>query len=189
VDTGARQGELLGLEWRDVDLNRSTITIRQSLEEVKGHLLLKPPKTKAGVRTIVISATAQDALQSHRKAMLAEGHCRPDAPVFCGPRRGLHLRKSDVFRRSFSPILNRAGVKFRFHELRHASATLLLADGQDVKTVQARLGHSAAVTMDIYAHAIDRGQGQAAGRMNTIFKSAADAAKKDAEGRTVANGY
>jgi integrase len=190
VDSGARQGELLGLEWRDVDFNRSAIAIRQSLEEVKGHLRLKPPKTKAGVRTIAISPTALDALQAHRKAMLAEGHCRPDAPVFCGPRQGLHLRKSDIFRRSFAPILNRAKLRFRFHELRHASASLLLADGQDVKTVQARLGHSAAaVTMDIYAHAIDRGQGQAAGRMDSIFKAATDAAEKAAEARKAANGY
>jgi integrase len=102
--------------------------------------------------------------------MLGEGHCTPETPVFCGSRRGQWLRKSDVFRHSFAPILKRAKLKFRFHDLRHASASLLLADGVDVKTVQSRLGHSAAaVTMDIYAHALDRGQQTAADKMQTLL--------------------
>ncbi|MBA4066424.1 MAG: hypothetical protein C0501_22465 [Isosphaera sp.] len=102
--------------------------------------------------------------------MLAEGRCTPDTPVFCGSRRGQWLRKSDVYRHSFAPILKRAGLKFRFHDLRHASASLLLASGVDVKTVQSRLGHSAAaVTLDIYAHAIDRGQQTAADAMQGIL--------------------
>jgi integrase len=61
-------------------------------------------------------------------------------------------------------------LKFRFHDLRHASASLLLANGVDVKTVQSRLGHSAAaITMDIYAHALDRGQQIAADKMQAIL--------------------
>jgi integrase len=64
----------------------------------------------------------------------------------------------------------KAKLKFRFHDLRHASASLLLADGVDVKTVQSRLGQTAAsITMDIYAHAVDRGQQAAAEKMDAIL--------------------
>ena len=117
-----------------------------------------------------LSLAGFDVAGVNRKAMLAEGHWTPDAPVFCGTRSGSWMRKSDVYRLSFQPILKRAGLKFRFHDLRHASATLLLADGVDVKTVQSRLGHSAAaVTMDIYAHALDRGQQTAAASMQALL--------------------
>jgi hypothetical protein len=73
------------------------------------------------VRTITVSAATVAALEDHRKKMLAEGHCRPDAPVFCGVRRGQWLRKSDLHRHRFRPIIARAGVKCRFHDLRHVS--------------------------------------------------------------------
>jgi integrase len=170
IDGGLRQGELLGLVWRDLDLDRKTVRVSRSLEEVGGKLATKAPKTASSIRTVKLSATTVDALKDHRKAMLAEGHCTSDAPVFGGVRRGQWLRKSDVYRHSFAPILKRAGLKFRFHDLRHASASLLLAAGQDVKTVQLRLGHSAAaITMDVYAHALDRGQDAAAARMQSIL--------------------
>jgi integrase len=72
----------------------------------------------------------------------------------------------------FKPILDRAGVKCRFHDLCHASATLPLAGGIDVSTVQSRLGQSSAtITLDVYAYAIDRGQPQAAAMMNGILAS------------------
>jgi integrase len=172
VDSGLRQGELLALQWNDLDLEKGTVRVCKSLEEVGGSLNLKQPKTKSASRTVAMSDTTVRALKDHRKAMLAEGHCNPTAPVFCGSRRGQWLRKSDLFRHSFRPILDRAGVKCRFHDLRHASATLLLASGIDVKTVQSRLGHSSAtVTLDIYCHAIDRGQQQAAAMMNGILAS------------------
>lgn len=170
IDGGLRQGELLGLNWKDLDLERGTVRVNKALEEVGGELRIKPPKTKSSERTVKLSAATAEALRVHRTAMLAEGHCTPETPVFCGSRRGQWLRKSDVFRHSFSPTLTRAGLKFRFHDLRHASATLLLSEGVDVKTVQSRLGHSAAaITLDIYAHAIDRGQQVAADKMQALL--------------------
>jgi integrase len=64
--------------------------------------------------------------------MIEEEHHGLEQTVFCGSRHGQWLRKSDVYRHSFAKILKKAGLKFRFHDLRHASATLLLADGVDV---------------------------------------------------------
>ena len=177
IDGGLRQGELLGLNWKDLDLERGTVRVNKALEEVGGNLSIKPPKTKASERTVQLSDATVGALREHRKAMLAEGHCSPDSPVFCGPRKGQWLRKADVYRQLFAPTLKRAGLKFRFHDLRHASASLLLAGGIDVKTVQSRLGHSsAAVTMDVYAHAIDRGQRTAADKMQGILTAKPKAA-------------
>lgn len=159
VDSGLRQGELLALTWADVDFARGTVRVNKSLEEVGGVLRVKEPKTRSSVRVVDLLPATVAALTAHRERMTAEGHGGDDAPVFCGVRRGQHLRKSDVYRLSFAPALRRAGLKFRFHDLRHASASLLLADGLDVKTVQARMGHSAAaITMDVYAHAMGLGQ-------------------------------
>lgn len=170
IDGGLRQGELLALTWKDLDADRGTIRVCKSLEEVGGKLALKAPKNHSSIRVVMLSPSTLNTLAEHRKAMLAEGHCTPDKPIFCGPKLGKHLRKSDIYRHSFGPILKRAGLKFRFHDLRHASASLLLACGVDVKTVQSRLGHSAAsITMDIYAHAMDRGQQSAADEMQRIL--------------------
>lgn len=172
IDSGLRQGELLALEWPDFSAERGTIRVNKALEEVGGVLALKAPKNQSSVRMVKLSAATVEALQKHQRAMLKEGFAA--SPIFCGPRLGKHLRKSDVYRHSFEPILKRAGLKFRFHDLRHATASLLLAGGVDVKTVQSRLGHAAAsTTMNIYAHALDRGQQTAADAMQGILTSKA----------------
>jgi integrase len=105
--------------------------------------------------------------------MLAEGSYATEKPVFCGSRNKGWLRKSDVYRHSFAPTLKRAGLKFRFHDLRHACASLLLAVGTDIKTVQERLGHSTAtMTLNTYSHVMAGAQSQAAAKLNAILKAA-----------------
>jgi integrase len=174
LDSGCRQGELLGLIWTDLDWDHAELTISRSLEEVGGELALKEPKTAKSRRTVALSAFTVAALQEHRKAMLAEGSYGPDKPIFCGVRNKTWLRKSDVFRHSFAPILKRAKLTFRFHDLRHACATLLLATGTDVKTVQERLGHSTAtMTLNTYSHVMAGAQSQAAAKLNAILTGAA----------------
>ncbi|MBM3997714.1 MAG: site-specific integrase [Planctomycetes bacterium] len=173
IDSGCRQGELLALIWRDVDFERGTISITKSLEEVHGVLAIKPPKTKKARRTITLSAFTLEALAEHRQAMLAEGSYKPDAPIFCGSRSGSYLRKSDVYRHSFEPILNRAGLSFRFHDLRHSCASMLLVTGTDIKTVQERLGHSTPIqTLNTYSHVMAGSQSAAAEKLNAILASA-----------------
>jgi integrase len=67
-----RRGELLGLRWSDVDLDRASLTVAQSLEQTASGLRFKPPKTKRGRRTIALSATAVDVLCQHKVAQLEE---------------------------------------------------------------------------------------------------------------------
>jgi integrase len=139
---------------------------------VGGELNLKEPKTKRSRRTITLGFSL-DALRDHRKAMFAEGNYAADKPVFCGQRNRSWLRKSDVHRHSFAPALARAGLKFRFHDLRHACASLLLANGTDVVTVQQRLGHSTPVqTLNTYSHVMAGAQQAAALRLGEVLKKA-----------------
>jgi integrase len=120
-----------------------------------------------------LSAFTLNVLQEHRKAMLAEGNYGPDKPIFCGVRSKTWLRKSDVYRHSFLPILRRAGLSFRFHDLRHACASFLLMAGENYKTVQERLGHSTAtMTLNTYSHALEGAQAQAAAKLNNILANA-----------------
>jgi integrase len=181
LDSGAREGELFGLYWSDVDFAASCIQVRRSLEETKDTLRVKDCKTKQSRRKITLSPFALGALQEHRKAMLAEGHYRPEGPVFCDTQGGF-LRKSNVLRRSFQPILRCAGLPhFRPYDLRHTCATLLLLAGENPKVVSERLGHGTiAQTMDTYSHVLQTMQERAAAKLDAIFRATAGSAAANA---------
>ena len=127
---------------------------------------------------------ALDALHDHRKKMLAEGHTT--GPIFCD-REGGWLRKGNVLRRSYWPVIERANRKateaarnegtepvalprIRFHDLRHTCATLLLLENVNVKVVSERLGHaSVQLTLDTYSHVLPTLQQKAADSMDGIL--------------------
>ena len=94
--------------------------------------------------------------------------------MFCDTNGGW-LRKSNVQRRHFTPLLKRAGLRpLRFHDLRHSSAPLLLLAGEDVRVVSARLGHNAtSTTQQTYQHVIEGMDRRAADRMDRVFRKAA----------------
>ncbi len=118
---------------------------------------------------------AADALAEHRKRMLAEGNYAPDKPVFCDSEGGW-LRKSNVQRWHFNPILKRSGVaRLRFHDLRHSAASLLLLRGEDLKVISSRLGHtSISTTADTYMHVLPSLGKQAAATMDGLLRQAAE---------------
>lgn len=170
LTTGMRQGELLGLQWEDVDLKTGTVYIRRTLLELKGKLTLG--ETKSGRnRRVDLPDIAVETLREHRKRMLAEGH--PGPWVFCDTQGG-PIRKSNLTRRWFKPLLQRAGLPdIRFHDLRHTAATLLLTLGVHPKIVQERLGHSQiSLTLDTYSHVLPSMQREAARKLDTLFESA-----------------
>jgi integrase len=184
VETGMRQGELFGLQWPDIDFTGGTIQVQRSLQELRGELELKPPKTSAARRRILVSAFTRDALHEHRKRMLAEGWDVKAGQVFVDEKGGF-LRKSNVSRRSFRSIMKRAGLpRIRFHDLRHTAATLLLMADENVKVVSERLGHKKIeITLNTYSHVLPTMQQGAADKMNRLFMGS-----KDEEGRGAAGG-
>ena len=103
--------------------------------------------------------------------MMAEGNAGPW--VFCD-KNGGPLRKSNLTRRDFKPLLKAAGLPpIRFHDLRHTAATLLLAQGVHPKIVQERLGHSQiSITLDTYSHVLPSMQRDAAQRLDDLFSEA-----------------
>jgi integrase len=170
LDSGARQGELLALTWADVDLYAGNIRITKSLQELKGKLKVKATKTKGSRRTVAVSRYTADALRNHLQAMLKEGHYSKDSPVFCDTEGG-HLRKSNLQRRSFTPLLKVAGLSgVRFHDLRHSTASLLIDRGEDIKTISSRLGHNqTSTTLNIYSHRMEGAQARAAEKIGGIL--------------------
>ena len=116
---GLRQGELFGLQWTDVDFDAGHVVVQRSIEERNGKLRAKEPKSGKG-RKVDLPKVTMAALSKHRAAMLAEGNIA--GPVFCDTAGGW-LRKGNVYRRSFSPLVKSAKVPvIRFHDLRHTCA-------------------------------------------------------------------
>jgi integrase len=171
LDSGAREGEAFGLRWMNIDWTGRAVHIVRQLEEVKGTLQLKELKTKKSKRRVALTSFTMEALEQHRKAMLAEGNYRLDGPVFCDIQGGW-LRKSNVLRRSFRPILKRAKLpQIRPYDLRHSSATLLLLAGEDSRIVAERLGHSTTrLTQDTYQHVLPGMQERAASKLDALFR-------------------
>jgi len=169
--TGARQGELLALQWDDVDLARGTISIRRSLANVDGKLILQEPKTESSRRSIAIGSNVVAALKAHRMTLLARG-LRASAWVFPNEAGG-PMDKRGLMRRIWYPLLERARVRrVRFHDLRHTAASLMLLNGVHPRVVQERLGHaSIAITMDLYSHVAPSLQREAADQVDRLFAS------------------
>ena len=156
---GLRLGELLALRWADVDTDARTLRVTGTLQRTRGCIEIAEPKTKQSRRRVELTTRAVDALRRHRAAQNAERLALGEAwldrgLVFCN-ERGDYLNDSHLRRRSFQPLLERAGLPrtFRFHDLRHSAATLLLGMGTHPKVVSAMLGHSSiAITLDLYSH-------------------------------------
>lgn len=168
ASTGLRIGECLGLRWDDLDLSKRELHVRHSLAEVRGKHILQEPKTQASRRTIPLPARSVDRLRSYRRSLGAVPHAR--MAIFVD-RNGQWLRKSNLMRRLWHPLLKRAGLpKLGFHALRHGHASALLAAGESVVDVSARLGHrDPAITMSVYAHALPDRAREVADRVDELL--------------------
>jgi integrase len=158
VYLGLRRGELLGLRWRDIDLEDGTLQVRHTLQRVDGDLQFLPPKTRSSQRTVPLPAPCLDALRTHRveqgKERLAAGPRWVDEDMVFSTRIGTPI-EPDNLRRSWYRVRTVLGdPPPRLHDLRHTCVSLLLAEGAPPHVVQQIVGHSAIdVTMTIYAHA------------------------------------
>lgn len=173
--TGLRQGELLGLRWGDLDLDaRKTLHVRHSLARVKGKLELLEPKTDRGRRTVVLPEVVITALRAHRTRQLMDrlhaGSRWMDTGHVFTTTVGTPLDAASVTR-SFQQLLDRGGLpRCRFHDLRHAAATFLLAQGFTLEDVKNLLGHSSIVlTSNTYGHVLEQRQQQVARGMDAVL--------------------
>jgi integrase len=159
ITTGMRQGELIGLQWKDVALDGGTLRVNRSVYEG----VVSPPKTNAGRRTIRLSKLAVSALRQHRVNAATQSE-RISEWVFPNAR-GTTIGHQNLHNRSWKPLLRRAGLphSVRFHDLRHSCISLLLAKGVPVKVVSEMAGHAdISVTLSVYGHVLPDMQGIAA---------------------------
>jgi integrase len=174
--TGMRRGELLALRWKDVDLEQSTLTVRQTLEQTKAGLRFKPPKTKRSTRTIALSPSVVEVLQAHKVRQLEErmklGLGRDSAGLVFSKLDGEPLNPRN-FSKEFTRLVARAGIRpVTFHGLRHTHITNLLREGVHPKIASERAGHaSVAITMDVYSHAIPSLQEEAALKIDAALRT------------------
>lgn len=155
VTTGMRQGELIGLRWQDVDWTRREVTVNQTMQRLKGVYSAKPPKTPRSRRTIPLTDTAYRLLSEHRAAMLARppDARRKDQGLVWSREYGAPL-DATWLGRDFGRLIAAAGLpRQRFHDLRHAAASMMLAQGMPMRAIADMLGHSTpSVTANTYAH-------------------------------------
>jgi integrase len=159
--TGLRFGEAAGLTVDDVDLDRCRLSVNWSVTESgSGELHRDSPKTYRR-RTVPIPAFLRDRLAAHIAGRA------PDEPLFTSPKGGL-LRNSNFRHSIFDPAVRRAGLApLTPHNLRDTAASLAVASGANVKSVQRMLGHaSAAMTLDVYSGLFDAELDDVADRMD-----------------------
>ena len=143
--TGLRQGELLGLRWRDVDFDARKLRVVSPF--VRGEF--GDPKSAGSGRSVPMAERVAVALAELRE----RSHYSHDRDlVFCHPETGKPLDRSKLVRR-FKQALDRADVhRITFHELRHTFGTRMAAAGTPMRTLQHWMGHADSKTTQIYAH-------------------------------------
>jgi integrase len=158
--TGMRRGEVLGLRWRDVDLDSARLAVAHTITTVGHDVVMGPPKTPRSRRNVDLDRRTVAALREHRKAQrerrLSAGPAwdgKHDLVVCDELGRPVH---PDSFSREFERCARALGLpKIRLHDLRHTHATLALKAGVHPKVVSERLGHATiSVTLDLYTEVI-----------------------------------
>lgn len=192
VRTGLRTGELLALEWPDVDLTRGRLSVSRQMVDTgtpgEHRYAVCPPKG-GKVRTVVLDADTCDLLLNWRRrqsgsVVVAAG--RGPSRVFPG-RPGARANKAALlhsFRRDQAAFAEAhpelALPPLCTHDLRHTHASLLLAAGVDVKVIQERLGHSSArITLDTYSHLMPDAHAGAAEKLSVLLSGGQRSANQE----------
>src|SRR3954463_6151221 len=172
---GLRQSEALALQWKDIDLLNSTLTVRRSIHRVRGGgLIYEEPKSKRSQRTLALPLPLVVELHRHKavqlgERMLAGSEWHDEDLVFAQPNGRPIDKKTD--HDDWTRLLQKAGVRHvRLHDGRHTAATLLLSENVHPRVVMELLGHSQMrTTMDIYSHVMPALAREAADRMGALL--------------------
>ncbi|MFE0035786.1 tyrosine-type recombinase/integrase [Streptomyces sp. NPDC059015] len=181
LHTGLRKGELLGLRWEDLDLDRGTAAVRRTLQRTSNaglHTL--PTKTRASERRIALPARCLHSLKHHHQQQQqrereAAGTTWQDSGHVFATTQGRAIDPTNLTR-AFTTLLRRAGLRrIRFHDLRHSTATLLLEQGVELVVIKELLGHAhIGVTATVYAHVRLRLQRDAIDTLSTALDGPAN---------------
>ena len=174
IFTGARQGELVGLKFSDIDFFNSKMTICRSAYKLKG----QPVKTKAPksnkIRTVSVNASCMSLLEKLFKLHKAEAAALGDkwkGGDWVFTQWDGEIMHPQTPSRQFDKFLKHNNIAHRkFHSLRHTSATLLLYNGTDLKTVQERLGHADITTTNKYLHLVEQADAAAVNSLEKLLE-------------------
>ncbi len=187
VTGGMRRGELFGLKWSDLDLEKRRYKVQRSLDYLYGPAQEKEPKRESSRRSGILLPEVVSALRQHKRRQLehrlmAGPRWEENGYVF-PTRRGTPQRADNMLKRSLKPLCAGASLRpLTFTDLRHSCATFLAFLGVHPKTAQKILGHSSiAVTMNVYTHALDEMQEDAARRYREFLFGGEDAEEEDTE--------
>ncbi|MGA8422065.1 MAG: site-specific integrase [Pseudolabrys sp.] len=172
--SGARRGELLALRLKDFKADAGTLRIERSLEQTKGRLRFKSPKTKHGRRTITLPPAIVAELRAHllrqqeRRLALGLGRARPEDLLFARWDGG--ARSPHWLTQKFGQAMQALKIeKVTVHSLRHTHASQLIAAGMDVLTISRRLGHGSPTITLYYGHLFRNTDGRAAEILEATF--------------------
>ncbi len=176
LTSGLRLGELQALRWHDVDLDARKLQVVATYQGMTdGEPVFAEPKTARSRRTVHLAEMAADALSRHRtqqlERRLGAGPAWKEYGLVFANGLGRPVDGNNIRTRSFARVLARAELPpMRFHALRHAAATLLMAEGVPIKAISEMLGHSdITTTLRIYAHVLPSAHEQAANAMDRLF--------------------
>lgn len=176
--TGMRRGEICGLTWDHVNLEKGTILINRQLQNIQGQpggFRLVSTKSSKG-RTITVATSVVEVLKKHRakqaEARLLAGPIWKDEGFVFTDDTGSHLSPNTLYHNYKRLVASIGMPDARLHDLRHSYAVAALRAGDDIKTVQGNLGHhTASFTLDTYGHVTEEMKQASADRMNSFIKS------------------
>lgn len=174
--SGLRRGELLGLRWKDVDLDAGSITVTQNLVKTNKEVIFQEPKTKLSRRTVNIPPAVVKELRAHKARQAGDKLLHGDKYS----KLGLVFCKADgspmnpqTLSKHFDKLIKKTKLnRMCLHDLRHTFATLSLQEGVSPRTIQETLGHhNTAFTLNVYSHVTDKMRQEATDKIGNLLAS------------------